>query len=355
MKGLLMNKIYIGDRAVGQTCKAFLIAEVAQAHDGSLGIAHSFIDAAADAGVDAIKFQTHIAAAESTKDEIFRIQMSGQDATRYDYWKRMEFTADQWAGLARHAADKGLVFLSSAFSVEAVRMLDSLNMAAWKIGSGEFRSEELLKAMAATDRPIIYSTGMSRYDEVAAAIGFFNQSAIPFALLQCVSQYPAPLERVGLNVIDEYRSRYNCVTGLSDHTGTVFPALAAMARGADIIEIHVTFDRRMYGPDATSSLTFSEVSDLVKARDAFYIMQQNPVDKDVMADKLETMRGLFTKSIALKSDLPAGTVLLQEMLTAKKPGTGIPFQDCHKIIGKRLLRDVPSDRLLRLEDIENAA
>lgn len=350
-----MRKIDIGDRAVGQGCKAFLIAEVAQAHDGSLGFAHSYIDAAADAGVDAVKFQTHIAAAESTKDDMFRVPMSGQDATRYDYWKRMEFTTEQWASLARHASDRGLVFLSSAFSVEAVEMLEVLNVAAWKIGSGEFGSHELLRAMVLTKKPIIYSTGMSRYDEVADAADFFNQSNVPFALLQCVSQYPAPLENVGLNVIDEYRSKHDCVTGLSDHTGTIFPSLAAMARGADLVEVHVIFDRRMYGPDAASSLTFPEVTELVRARDAFYIMQQNPVDKDAMAHELESMRNLFTKSIALKSDLPAGTILSQDMLTAKKPGTGIPFQDSHKVLGKKLLHDVSSDRLLKWGDIENAA
>lgn len=351
----IRNKIEIGGLGVGQGCKAFLIAEVAQAHDGSLGIAHSYIDAAAESGVDAIKFQTHIAAAESTKDDVFRVPMSGQDQTRYDYWKRMEFTSEQWAGLAKHAEDRGLLFLSSAFSLEAVELLDALNVTAWKIGSGEFRSHEMLQAMAATAKPIIYSTGMCRYDEIDAAVGYFNQADVPFALLQCVSQYPAPLENVGLNVIDDYKVRYNCVAGLSDHTGTIFPSLAAMARGSDIVEVHVTFDRRMYGPDAAASLTFPEIEELVCARDAFHVMQQNPVDKDTMADELEVMRNIFTKSIALKVDLPAGTVLSQEMLAAKKPGTGIPFQDCHKIVGKKLLRDVSSDRLLKWGDIENAA
>ena len=114
--------ITIGHRSVGPALPTLIIAEVAQAHDGSLGFAHAFIDAVAASGADAIKFQTHIANAESTLDEAFRIPLSGQDETRWDYWRRMEFTPDQWRGLSAHASEKGLVFLSSAFSVPAYRV-----------------------------------------------------------------------------------------------------------------------------------------------------------------------------------------------------------------------------------------
>ena len=118
--------ITIADRTIHNGGRAFLIAEVAQGHDGSLGTAHAFIEVAADAGADAIKFQTHIAAAESTLDEPFRVKFSLQDETRYDYWKRMEFSAEQWRDLADHARDRGLIFLSSAFSVQAVRLLSEI-------------------------------------------------------------------------------------------------------------------------------------------------------------------------------------------------------------------------------------
>ena len=346
------NAITIGDRAVGNGAPALLIAEVGQAHDGSLGTAHAFIDASAHAGADAVKFQTHIAAQESTLDEEFRVKFSKQDATRYDYWQRMEFSPEQWAGLAGHAAEKGLIFLSSAFSVAAVELLHALGHPAWKIGSGEYKSTDLMAAMATTGRPILLSTGMSRRAEIAESVAGIRALGVDPALFQCTSRYPTPLDRVGLNVIDELRQAHNCPVGLSDHSGSPYPALAALARGVDMIEVHVTFDHRMFGPDVPASLTFEQFRQVAEARAAFAEMDANPVDKDAAADELETMRGLFTKSLAPSRDLAKGTVLTAEMLTAKKPGTGISATKLDEIVGRTLSRDVVPDRLLRPEDLQ---
>lgn len=343
--------IEIAGRSIAQSSRPFIIAEIAQAHDGSLGMAHAYIDAAAGAGADAVKFQTHIAAAESTLDEPFRVKFSRQDDTRYDYWRRMEFTAEQWAGLAAHAAEKGIVFLSSAFSVEAVHLLEKIGMPAWKIGSGEFRSRELMTAMTSTGKPLLLSTGMSRYEEIAAACAWFREQKTPFALFQCTSQYPTKLEDVGLNVIGDLHGRHGCPVGLSDHSGTIWPSLAAMARGAAMIEIRMTFDRGMFGPDVPASVTIPELTQLCTARDAFARMDAHPVNKDEMADRMATMRDLFTKSLAPVRALPAGTVLTADMLTAKKPGTGIPYADKDKILGARLVRDVVPERILNWADI----
>ncbi len=316
-----------------------------------MGIAHSFIDAAAQAGADAIKFQTHIASAESTRDETFRIRMSGQDESRYDYWKRMEFTKDQWYGLAKHAKESGLVFLSSAFSVEAVELLDKIGMPAWKVGSGEFRSYELLSAMIQTEKPILFSTGMSQYAEVDDAVKTFKDKDVSFALFQCTSKYPTPIEHVGLNVLNEYKRRYNCPVGLSDHSGTIHPALAAISRGADLLELHVTFDKKIYGPDTVASVTFDDLELICKHAQNVTLMDQNPVDKDQMADELENVRNLFTKSIALASPQKAGTVISDKMLAPKKPGTGIPYTQKNDVIGLALRKDVEADRLLNWEDL----
>ena len=346
-----MSSIQIGDREVGGGAPALLIAEVGQAHDGSLGTAHAFIDAAAGAGADAIKFQTHIAAAESTLDEEFRVKFSKQDETRYDYWHRMEFSPEQWAGLADHAAEKNLIFLSSAFSVRAVELLDKLGHPAWKIGSGEYKSQDLMAAMAATGKPILLSTGMSRWAEIADSAAGIRKLGVGLGLFQCTSRYPTPLDQVGLNVIDKLRQDHDCPVGLSDHSGSPYPAMAAVARGADMIEVHVIFDKRMFGPDVPASLTFEEFRQLADARAAFAEMDAHPVDKDVVAYQLETMRGLFTKSLAPTRALSKGTVLAAEMLTAKKPGTGIPATRLAEYIGRTLTRDIRADRLLRPEDL----
>jgi N,N'-diacetyllegionaminate synthase len=329
-----------------------LIAEVAQAHDGSLGLAHAFVDAAARAGADAVKFQTHIAAAESTHDETFRVKFSQQDATRYDYWKRMEFSPDQWAGIAGHAREKGLVFISSAFSVQAVELLHGLGMPVWKVASGELGSAAILEAMLATRQPFLVSSGMSGWDEIDAVVARIRGGNCPFAVLQCTSRYPTALEQVGLNVIDEMRTRYGAPAGLSDHSGVPHPALAAIARGADVIEVHLTLDRGMFGPDVSSSLTVEEFRLVSDFRAALARMAAHPVDKDVVASELAPMRKLFGRSLAPRRALTAGTVLAADMLAAKKPATGIPERDMARLIGRRLLRDVEPDRLLRWEDVE---
>src|SRR4051812_45843260 len=150
--------------------RCLIVGEVALSHDGSLGLAHAFIDAIARAGADAVKFQTHIAAAESTPAEPWRVRFSSQDPTRYDYWKRMEFTADQWLTLKRHADERKLIFLSSPFSVEAVQLLHRVGVPAWKVASGEISNGPLFDAVLETRLPILLSTGMSDLTEIDRAV-----------------------------------------------------------------------------------------------------------------------------------------------------------------------------------------
>lgn len=344
--------IHIAGREIRQHGCPFLIAEVAQAHDGSLGFAHSFIDIAADAGVDAIKFQTHIAAAESTREEKFRVPFSHEDATRFDYWRRMEFTVSQWEGLGRHAREKGLTFLSSCFSFEAVELMRGLGMPAWKVSSGEVGSDELLDAIIIGREPILLSTGISDFAAIERQVERLTKKQVPFALFQCTTRYPVPFEEVGLNVIDQLSRRFGCPVGLSDHSGSLWPSVAAMARGAALIEVHIAMHRRQFGPDTAASLDSAQLRQLVEARDAIAAMLSHPVDKDTVSSGLADTRQLFGKSLALKVPLPAGTVLLAEHLTLKKPGGGIGREATAQIIGQRLTRGVPADRLLRLDDVE---
>lgn len=341
----------IAGRTIGEDAPAYLIAEVAQAHDGSLGIAHAFVDAAADAGADAVKFQTHIADAESTLDEPFRVKFSQQDETRMDYWRRMEFSPEQWSGLKDHARERDLHFLSSAFSIEAVELLRRLDVPAWKIASGEVRTEALMEAVCRDAKPVLLSTGMSGWDEIDNAVLRIRSAGAPVAVLQCVSKYPTPLDAVGLNVIDDMRARFDCPCGLSDHSGQPWPAMAAISRGAAIVELHLTLSERMFGPDVPSSLTVEEFRTVTQMRDAVHAMHSHPVDKDAVADELSEMRAMFGRSLAPKINLPAGTVIAPDMLVAKKPATGIPIDDADAVIGRTLLRDVPADRLISWEDL----
>jgi len=229
-----------------------IIGEIAQAHDGSLGAAHAYIDAIAAAGADAVKFQTHIADAESTLAEPWRTKFSHQDETRLDYWRRMEFTPEQWCGLKQHAQEKGLLFLSSPFSLEAFELLNRLGVAGWKVASGEITNFPLLDVMSATGQPVMLSCGMSAFEEIDAAVVRVGHDRAKLAVMQCSSIYPTSAEHVGLNLLAEFKTRYDCAVGLSDHSATIYPALGAVMAGAQVVEIHVTLSRDMFGPDRKS-------------------------------------------------------------------------------------------------------
>jgi N-acetylneuraminate synthase len=339
--------------APGQPCT--IIGEVAQAHDGSLGQAHAFIDAIADAGADAVKFQTHIAAAESTPGEPWRKKFSLQDETRYDYWRRMEFTEPQWHGLKKHAADRGLMFLSSPFSLEAVDLLKRVGVAGWKVASGEVSNLDLIDAMAQTGQPVMLSSGMSGMDELDAAVAVVKQRGAPLAVMQCSTMYPTSPEAVGLNLIDEFRQRYGCAVGLSDHSATIYPGLAAATLGAEVFELHVALSRHMFGPDTVASVTPEALKQLVDGVRFIERMRAAPIDKDRSARELEAMRGIFTKSVVAVGDLAAGAVLDASLLAAKKPGTGIPAKELKSLLGRRLKRAVRHDTPLAWDDLEPAA
>ena len=332
--------------------KCLIIGEVAQTHDGSLGAAHAYIDAVGNAGADAIKFQTHIAAAESTPGETWRVKFSRQDATRYDYWKRMEFSEEQWRGLADHANERGLLFLSSAFSPEAVDLLERVGVPAWKVGSGEVSNTPLLAKMARTGKPVILSSGLSDWDELDAAVNRVREYGAPVAVLQCSTAYPCPPEKLGLNVIAELRRRYECHTGLSDHSGMIYAGLAAATLGAKLIEVHVAFSRECFGPDVIASVTSPELKQLVEGVRFIERALAAPVDKRAMAEELGELRKVFGKSVVAARDLYAGDRIAPEDIAFKKPGTGIPAARFNDVINRRLKRSVAADTLLSEEDLD---
>ena len=348
LRSLLPARAGASDRPA----RCIVVGEVAQAHDGSLGFAHAFIDAIAAAGADAVKFQTHIASAESTPAEPWRVRFSSQDARRYDYWKRMEFSEDAWHGLKKHAEERNLWFLSSPFSVEAIELLERVGVAAWKVASGETSNLPFLERLTRDGRPVLLSTGMSSTEEIDRAVELIQSRGRALAVMQCTSAYPCPPEKVGLNLISQFRERYGCAVGLSDHSGTIYPGLAAATLGIDILEVHVTLSRDMFGPDVPASLTPVELKQLTDGIQFIERMSANPLDKDESARETAPLHDLFTKSVVARIDLPAGTVLTAEHLTAKKPGTGIPAGRLPEVVGARLARAVAADQLLSEGDLE---
>jgi N,N'-diacetyllegionaminate synthase len=333
--------------------RPFLIAEVGLGHDGSLGMAHAYIDAVATTGADAVKFQTHIAGAESSAEEPFRVKFSYQDATRYGYWERTSFTAEQWAGLKAHADEKDLVFLSSPFSAEAVDLLENLGVVAWKIASGELGSRRMLGRIAVTGKPVIASTGMSAMEEVKTLVATLQKIApARHAVLQCTTEYPTPPAHVGMNIFDDYRACFECPIGLSDHSGTVWPSLIATSRGARVLEVHVTMSRQMFGPDVSSSLTVERLAELVQGLDFVHTMLSNPLDKDAAAMAKAPLRKLFGKSAMAVRAMQVGEVPDEESVAFRKPGTGLDESAFDAVACRPLVRPVAAGTFFQKEDFQ---
>jgi N-acetylneuraminate synthase len=318
----------------------YLIAEIGQAHEGSLGILYSYIDAIAQTGVDAVKFQIHIAEAESSKHEPFRVKFSLEDNTRFDYWKRMGFSLAQWKGIKQHCDSKGLDFICSPFSNLAVDWLEEVGVKQYKIGSGEVTNFLILEKIAQTGKPMILSSGMSSYAELDKTVAFLKERKVAFSILQCTTAYPTMPEHYGLNVIQELKDRYKVPVGFSDHSARMETCIAATALGASILEFHVVFDRQLFGPDAKASLTIQETKELVVAVQNIATALSNPVDKNNNTDFSE-LKQIFEKSLAVNKDLPKNHIITFDDLEAKKPkGLGVDAKRFQEVIGKVLNRDL---------------
>ncbi len=330
-----------------------IIAEIGQAHDGSLGIAHSYINALASCGVDAVKFQTHIAEAESSDFENFRVKFSYEDKTRFDYWKRMEFTLEQWKGLKDHCNEVGIEFISSPFSCAAVDLLEEVGVETYKIGSGEMTNYLMLAKIAKTGKSIILSSGMSDYDELEDCIQFLKPFGNKLSLLQCTTAYPTQPEQWGLTEIPKLKERYGLPIGYSDHSADITACIAAKALGAEILEFHAVFDKNMYGPDAKASLDLFEIKQVVHSVRTLEKSMNNYTGKTDISSFTE-LKTLFGKSLAVNKNLNRGHVLTMDDLESKKPGNmGILAKDFREVLGKKLTKTLRQWQFLKPNDIAN--
>jgi N,N'-diacetyllegionaminate synthase len=344
-KYILLN----GKAAFGERKPTFIIAEVGSVHDGSFGNALNLIDVAAEAGVDAVKFQTHIASAETTRNAPMPPYFKGEP--RYEYFERTGFKPEQWKQLKARCEEKGVQFLSSPFSNEAVDLLEAVGVDSYKVGSGEVTNLPMLEKIAQTGKPVIISSGMSSWAELDAAVNTVRNHHEQIIVLQCTSEYPCPYEEVGLNIMVEMAERYKLPVGLSDHTLTTYASLAAVMLGATVIEKHLTFSRKMYGSDARHSLEPNEMAGLVQGIRATETMLSHPVDKDGMVNRMKDMKQIFEKSVVTLVDIPAGTSITREMIGIKKPGTGIPARRFEDVIGQKVKHDIVKDTVLHEEDL----
>jgi N-acetylneuraminate synthase len=342
----MIRVVQIRERRLGEEGPALVVAEIGNNHDGSVGQAKALIEAAAEAGAGAVKFQTHIADAEMLPSTPTPPHF---DEPRFEFTKRMELSFDDHARLKAHAEERGLLFFSSPFSVEAVEMLEKLDVPVYKIASGEVTNPPLVGAVAATGRPVLVSTGMSGLDEVEGAVAILRGAGVQFALLQCTSIYPCPPEKVNLRAMRTLAERFDCPVGLSDHTPDIYTGVAAVALGAVCVEKHFTLSRRLYGPDHHASL---EPPDLARLVDGIRQVEAAMGDGEKFRDPAqEPTRATFEKSVVTAAPIDEGDLIEASMLTTKRPGNGIPATSLGELVGRRARRPLESDELITEADL----
>jgi N-acetylneuraminate synthase len=229
-------------------------------------------------------------------------------------------------------------------------MLERLNVSLWKISSGEVSDPWLLKFILSTKKPIIFSTGMSTIEDVDKYARTLKDAGAQFALLQCTTNYPVAPEKVGLNVLEQFIKRYP-LAGLSDHSGEMWPSLAAVTMGAKIIEVHVCLSKYDFGPDVPASLTQEKFAEMIRGIRFITKMKNNPVDKNLLSRELSRNSKIFAKSVCAKIPIQKGAVITEEMIVLKKPANGVPANEVDRVIGKTVKRDFEADEFITYSDL----
>jgi len=324
--------------------KTYIVAEIGNTHEGSVGLAKMFAKSASECGVDAVKFQTHIFHEESLDSAPNPPYFNNE--SRKEYFERTAFNRLQWLELKEYCEKELKIdFFSTPFSIAALNLLESIEVNAYKISSGDVNNIPLLEKVAATQKKVILSTGMSSWEDIDVAVDTLKSNNCgELTILQCTSEYPCPPELSGINVIDELKNRYkNVKIGYSDHTIGMAVPLAAVFKGASFIEKHFTLSKKMYGSDAMNSTEPDEFKQLVIAIRDIENALANPVDKNQIADNLFNMKKTFEKSIVLSKSLNKGHLITFEDLAFKKPGDGIKANFYKKVIGRKMANSVKKD------------
>jgi N-acetylneuraminate synthase/N,N'-diacetyllegionaminate synthase len=341
----------LSGRTVGAGEPVFVIAEAGVNHNGDVALARRLVDAAAECGADAVKFQTFNVDALLTREAPkagYQVETTGEGESQRDMLARLELGADRLAELRDRAAKHGLVFFSAPFDEASADVLEALDVALFKVPSGEITNLPLLRHVAGKRRPIILSTGMASLDEVGEALDAIRAAGDPpVAVLHCLSAYPAPAGEVNLRAMDSLAARFGCPVGFSDHTLGIEVAVAAVARGATIIEKHLTLDTSLPGPDHRASLDPAEFRAMVKAIRVVESALGDGV-KRAMPSELDTRR-VARKSLVAARPLKAGQRVGAGDLLSKRPGTGISPAELPRVVGLRLTRDVAVDELIPWE------
>jgi N,N'-diacetyllegionaminate synthase len=328
-----------------------VIAEIGVNHNGDVNLAKKMIDAAIKSGADVVKFQTYIADEVMTDQTPLADYMGDAAENFLELAKRLELSIEETIELKSYTEAQGAEFMSSPFDVPSTHALHEMGLKRLKIPSGETANPFVLKAAAETGLPLIISTGMCTLDEVRRAVDFLDEhKSGQVSILHCTTQYPAEVKNVNLKAMQTMADEFSLPVGYSDHTQGIEVSLAAVALGAEIIEKHFTTDRSLPGPDQEASMLPVELKALVEGIRKIESCLGHG-DKIPYPIELE-VAGVARKSLVTTRDLEEGHVILEQDLTAKRPGTGIPAFDFTKVLGKSTVRSLAANYILVEEDFE---
>lgn len=332
----------VAGRSVGAAHAPLVIAEIGINHEGSEDKAHRMVDDAARAGCECVKFQTHV-----VDDEMIENDVVPGNATEsiWTMMKRCALSPEAEARLKTHVEEKGMIFLSTPFSRAAADRLRRLDIAAYKIGSGECNNYPLIDHIAGFGKPVILSTGMNDIPAVGKAVAILRRRGVPFALMHCTSVYPTPYSLVRLGAMAQLRAAFpDAVVGLSDHSPSIYPCLGAVSLGAAVLERHFTSDKTWPGPDIPVSMDPDELGALVAGSRAIHASLGG--EKTIVAEEAPTIAFAYASVVTI-ADVKAGQTFDLSNLWAKRPGTGaIRAERLNDIIGRKAKKDVPANTQL---------
>ena len=334
--------------------KTFIIAEAGVNHNGDLKIAKKLIDAAANAGADAVKFQTFSADRLVTKNAPkanYQNETTDKNESQYEMLKKLELSFEEHKFLKKYCEEINILFLSTPFDFESVDLLEKLEVELYKVGSGDLTNIPLLKYIAEKNKPMIVSTGMSNLAEVEEAVKVVKETGNnELILLHCVSNYPAKYENVNLKAMNTLKTAFNVKVGYSDHTPGIEVPIAAVAMGAKVIEKHFTLDKTMEGPDHNASLSSKELKEMVS--NIRYVESALGSGIKKPQDSEKNNKKVSRKSLTAARNLKKGDKISKKDIDIKRPGTGISPKFIDEIVGSVLLGNIKLNDLLKWSDFK---
>ena len=331
--------------------RIFIIAEIGVNHNGNLELAKKMIKSASECGVDAVKFQTFKSedlVTENAETAGYQEKNTNENS-QLKMLKKLELTFDDFKQLKDYASKCNVIFISSPFDVNSVDLLETLDVPLYKLGSGELNNFELIDYVQKTNKPIIISTGMATLGEIKETYDFIENKN-NLIILHCITGYPTSFKEANLNFIKTLQKEFDVPIGFSDHSPGIELPIAAVALGACVVEKHFTLDKNLEGPDHKASLNPKEFKAMVDAIRNVEVAMGDGIRK--FSDNELEIKKVARKSIVLNQDVSKDMIIERRMLSIKRPGTGIPPKFIDDVIGKKLIKDLKANNVLKWDYLE---